>query len=103
MQLDKIISEAKNNYQTNKYRSYKECYEAGVESMAELMLVKTPFKSDYVNDIKVAAAALIDLIDVGAGNPKWTDDELTEWLTLKDLAMIAAEQSAMWAVKAATY
>jgi hypothetical protein len=64
---------------------------------------ENPSESDYVNDIKVAAAALIDLIDGAAGNPKWTDDELTEWLTLKDLAMIAAEQSAMWAVKAATY
>ena len=62
-----------------------------------------PSESDYVNDIKVAAAALIDLIDGAAGNPKWNDDELKEWLKLKDLAMIAAEQSAMWAVKAATY
>jgi hypothetical protein len=62
-----------------------------------------PSESDYVNDIKVAAAALIDLIDGAAGKPSWSDNDLKEWLKLKDLAMIAAEQSAMWAVKAATY
>jgi hypothetical protein len=62
-----------------------------------------PSESDYVNDVKVAAAALIDLIDGAAGNPKWSDNNLKEWLRLKYLAMIAAEESAMWAVKAATY
>ena len=35
--LDQMISEAKNNYKTNKYRSYRECYEAGVDAMAELI------------------------------------------------------------------
>jgi len=62
-----------------------------------------PDEDDYVNAIKVTAADLIDLIDGAAGKPSWSDDDLKEWLRLKDLAIIAAEQSAMWAVKAATY
>ena len=62
-----------------------------------------PNESEYEHNIRVAAAELIDLIDGAAENPKWNDDELKEWLKLKDLAMIAAEQSAMWAVKADTY
>ena len=31
-----------------------------------------------------------------------TDETLNEWLRLKELAITAAEESAMWAVKAAT-
>ena len=62
-----------------------------------------PSESDYVNDIKVAAANLIDLIDGSAGKPSWSDNDLKEWSRLKALAMTAAEESAMWAVKAATY
>ena len=61
-----------------------------------------PSKEDYVNDIKVAAAALIDLIDRAANKPKWSDETLNEWRRLKALAVTAAEEAAMWAVKAAT-
>lgn len=61
-----------------------------------------PSKKDYVNDVKVAAAALIDLINGAANKPKWDDETLNEWLRLKELAITAAEESAMWAVKAAT-
>ena len=56
-------------------------------------------KEDYVNDIKIAAAKLIDIIDQSAANPGWNKDILGEWLRLKALAMTAAEESAMWAVK----
>ena len=47
MQLDEMISEAKNNYKTNKYRSYRECYEAGVDAMAELIRNENQSTPDY--------------------------------------------------------
>lgn len=65
-------------------------------------VVFNPSKQDYVNEIKVAAAVLIDLIDGAANKPEWSDETLKEWLRLKELALTAAEGSAMWAVKAAT-
>lgn len=61
-----------------------------------------PSKEDYVNDIKIAAAKLIDLINESANNSGWNNHTLGEWKRLKSLAMTAAEESAMWATKAAT-
>ena len=37
MQLDEMITEAKNSYKTNRYRTYRECFEAGINSMAEII------------------------------------------------------------------
>jgi hypothetical protein len=47
MQLDQMILKAKNNYKTNKYRSYKQCYEAGVDAMAELIRNENKSTTDY--------------------------------------------------------
>jgi hypothetical protein len=62
-----------------------------------------PDESDYVRNIRWAAADLIDLIDGAAGKPSWNDNDLKEWSRLKALAMTAAENSLEWAVKAATF
>lgn len=56
----------------------------------------------YIGQIKATGANFIDLVDRAANNPKWSDDTLKEWIRLKALAMTAAEEAAMWAVKAAT-
>lgn len=37
MDIDKLITTAKNSYQTNKYRSYRECYNDGVLVLADLI------------------------------------------------------------------
>ena len=54
-----------------------------------------PSGDSTVNEIKTAAAALIDLVD-GINAP---DQEIVR---LKALAMTHIEDAAMWAVKAAT-
>lgn len=59
-----------------------------------------PSASGTVDDIKAAAAALIDLID---DIPSDRETERgNEAGRLKALAQTAAEDAAMWAVKAAT-
>jgi hypothetical protein len=62
-----------------------------------------PDESEYVHNIRVAAAELIDLIERSTGDPKWNENEFQEWSRLKALAMTSAENSLEWAVKAATY
>lgn len=37
MDIDKLITTAKNSYQTNKYRSYRECYNDGVLVLADMI------------------------------------------------------------------
>lgn len=61
-----------------------------------------PSKENYVDQIKEAADKLIDLINDSESNSSWSNPTLGEWKRLKSLAMTAAEESAMWAVKAAT-
>lgn len=67
-----------------------------------LRVKSNPSKEDYVNDVNVAAAALFDLINGAANKAEWDDKTLNEWLRLKELALTAVEESAMWAEKAAT-
>jgi hypothetical protein len=49
MDIDKLITTANNSYQTNKYRSYRECYNDGVLVLADLirqqLLQQTPCKT----------------------------------------------------------
>lgn len=56
---------------------------------------------EYIDRIKKQSAELIDLID-GVASPKFNDDEFKEWVRLKELAITAIEEGAMWAVKSAT-
>ena len=61
-------------------------------------------KESIVDEIKVASAALIDLIyyaDVGA-NTSVNEYEVTEAFELQELAVRRIEEGAMWAVKAVT-
>ena len=37
MDIDKLINDAKNSYKTNKYRSYRECYEGGVNTLGDIL------------------------------------------------------------------
>lgn len=57
---------------------------------------------DYVSTLKLAGATNIDLINGAAAKPQWDDETTREFMRLKALAMTAAEESAMWAVKMAT-
>ncbi len=59
-------------------------------------------QSIYVNRIKRQSAELIDLINDAVASPHFTDAEFYEWQRLKDLAVTAVEEGAMWGVKAAT-
>ena len=61
-----------------------------------------PDESEYVHNIRVAAAEFIDTIERSTGDPKWSENEFQEWKRLKNLAMDAAEVSLELAVKAAT-
>ena len=56
----------------------------------------------YVDMIKQKSAELIDLINDAVASPHFTDAEFYEWQRLKDLAITAVEEGAMWGVKAAT-
>jgi hypothetical protein len=58
-----------------------------------------PSGSEIVNDIKRAAADLIDMIE---DLPTYDEANHGEIERLKALAMTHAEDAAMWAVKAAT-
>lgn len=63
------------------------------------MRVRTRFNpsaADDIDEIKQAAAKLIDLIDAVP------DGDVHETKRLKSLAMTATEEAAMWGVKAAT-
>lgn len=61
-----------------------------------------PSNSSMVEEIKLRAADLIDLIE-GIVPPDWSEDPLhAEISRLKALAQTAIEEGAMWAVKAAT-
>jgi hypothetical protein len=60
-----------------------------------------PSNDDTVGKIKRAAADLIDLIE-GISDSQEDFSHVVEIIRLKQLAMDAAEESAMWAVKAAT-
>lgn len=61
-----------------------------------------PSGSDPVNDLKKTASLFIDQINELQARPEWPDKKFGEFQRLKSLAMTAAEESAMWAVKAAT-
>ncbi len=61
-----------------------------------------PSNNNKVQEIKLHAANLIDLIE-GIVPPDWSEDPLhAEISRLKALAQTAVEEAAMWAVKAAT-
>ncbi len=61
-----------------------------------------PSKTDYVQELKMAGANFIDLIDSSACNPNFTEEQVGEFRRLKALAMTAIEDGCMWAVKHAT-
>lgn len=61
-----------------------------------------PSNENYVDELKHQAAKFIDAINEAAPNPEFTDETVREWMRLKALAMTAAEEAALWAVKAAT-
>jgi hypothetical protein len=68
-----------------------------------------PGSNDKVTQIKVSAALFIDMVDELAAPaisaPIAQDGEIekhSEFFRLKALAQTAAEEAAMWAVKAAT-
>lgn len=61
-----------------------------------------PSNTDYVTELEQQSAKFIDMINEAAPNPEFEDETVREWLRLKALAMTAAEEAAMWAVKAAT-
>ena len=58
--------------------------------------------SDAVSEIKVAAAELIDIINSLPEPDSVNTAESNEFLRVKELAMTAIEEGAMWGVKAAT-
>lgn len=67
--------------------------------------VRTDFNvsgSGYVDEIKQAAAQLMDSIDRAAAKPDWDQRYAGEFNRLKALALTNIEQGAMWAVKMAT-
>jgi len=61
-----------------------------------------PSKQDYVQDLKMAGANFIDLIDGAANNPNFSQEQLDDFRRLKSLAITHIEDATMWAVKAAT-
>jgi hypothetical protein len=85
MQLDQMILEAKNNYETNKYRSYKECYEAGVDAMAELICNESKTVREEITGILYQNS--IDdseCIRIKFENIQKVIDELNRLLTFKN-------------------
>lgn len=61
-----------------------------------------PSSDTTVDIIKQKSAEMINFIDGFAGKPDWTDEQYNEFKRLKNLAMTAIEESAMWAVKSVT-
>lgn len=61
-----------------------------------------PSKDDYINDLKVKSAELIDLINGAAPSNLLNDEDFGEFRRLKALALTAVEEACMWAVKMET-
>ncbi|HEY8361308.1 MAG TPA: hypothetical protein VIK77_00325 [Tissierellaceae bacterium] len=62
-----------------------------------------PERISYVDEIKQKTAELINLINNSMHKPSLSDEEIREFLRLKELAMTSYEEAAMWAVKSATF
>lgn len=62
-----------------------------------------PERISYVDEIKQKTAELINLINNSMHKPSLSDEEIREFLRLKELAMTSYEEAVMWAVKSATF
>lgn len=61
-----------------------------------------PASDSSVDTLKKATADLIDLVDMSAVAPNFTNEDVKDFNRLKALAMTAYEEAAMWATKMLT-